>query len=57
MLGFVCVHKDVVTLQRLVEGCKIPLILDLDLTLLQAFTANGLGNVLKGLDEDMCVPS
>ena len=54
ILGYVCGHGDAHSLHRLVEASKIPLIFDLDQTLIHAFTMKGLAGVLSSIAADMC---
>ena len=58
LLGYTCGHGDAQSLQRLIESSKIPLIFDLDQTLIHAFTTKHLKEqALDRLAEDMCVPA
>lgn len=56
MLAYTCGRNDAHLLEKLVQSSKIPLIFDLDQTLLTAFTLNSIRNKLAEITDELCGP-
>ena len=53
VLAYVCGHGDAHVLETLVKSSKIPLIFDLDQTLLSAYTQSSLSAELKRIATEL----